>query len=257
MVARSFVLAIGLLISPAISHAKVKGTALVYAGPGTDEGSAKCAANVARKAGLKVKFVHPRDIQPQLFTGAEIWVTPGGWAITMAEKIGPKKLALIRSFIENGKSYFGICAGGFLADRYVDDRNTLEGLGIIPVISHDYSAVKTPITMGVRWGGEHRQMYFQDGPGFAEPAPGAAEVVARYPDGVPAALITSYGRGRVAVSGPHPEAAAEWFHLDQLERSDGYLSDEDLARDLLESVLSTQSNRCARELLTMATVAPN
>ncbi|WP_326695527.1 hypothetical protein [Streptomyces sp. NBC_01766] len=61
----------------------------------------------------------------------------------------------------------------------------------------------------VEWRGRLRKVFFQDGPYFT-PAPGTdTTVLARYTNGLAAALVTSYGAGRVAVVGPHPEATAD------------------------------------------------
>ena len=40
---------------------------------------------------------------------------------------------------------------------------------------------------------------------------GAAQVLARYPNGRIAAVVAPFGAGAVAVVGPHPEATPDWF----------------------------------------------
>ena len=55
-------------------------------------------------------------------------------------------------------------------------------------------------------------MYFQAGPTFyPAPTSESVQVIAKYDDGQIAALVSSYGHGKVAVVGPHPEARESWL----------------------------------------------
>jgi glutamine amidotransferase-like uncharacterized protein len=90
-------------------------------------------------------------------------------------------------------------------------------------------------TVETDWGGEIKEMYFQDGPAF-ELAPNApARVLATYSGGEPAAVIASFGRGRVGLVGPHPEADLEWF--DSTDDSHNSLHPE-LGHRLIEQTIS-------------------
>ena len=66
----------------------------------------------------------------------------------------------------------------------------------------------------VDWRGRRQRMFFQDGPVFRLPAPAPAgvTVLARYAaNGEIAAMVAPFGRGKVGVVGPHPEAPADWY----------------------------------------------
>ncbi|MBT2274982.1 hypothetical protein J7E69_26585 [Rhodococcus enclensis] len=56
------------------------------------------------------------------------------------------------------------------------------------------------------WRGDKRRMFFEDGPIFVLRDDTPTEVVARYRNGRVAAVAADFGRGRVGVVGPHPEA---------------------------------------------------
>ncbi|MFD9427938.1 MULTISPECIES: hypothetical protein [unclassified Streptomyces] len=86
----------------------------------------------------------------------------------------------------------------------------------------------------VRWRGQSRTLFFQDGACFTPGPVPYTTVLATYTNNRAAALVTSYGAGRVAVVGPHPEATADWFEDPPLPFHDTH----DLAWDFVGSVLA-------------------
>ncbi len=206
--------------------------ALIYAGPGacTDGNCAQNAADVAIRAGLAVRFVQPNEISPAVFEGAVVWIQPGGDSIEATNALGLNGRNLIRGFIASGGGYLGFCAGGYLAAQEIDVG--IPGLGLVSGEIDDYSpgdvTASVPQTL---WNYKFRQVYFEDGPTFEIGRPGAEFPVAYYPDGRVAAMKSLYGRGHVALSGPHPEAPPSWRNYYSLPDRDG--NDYDLAHDLL------------------------
>lgn len=206
--------------------------ALIYAGPGVcDDGNcAQNAADVAIRAGLAVRFVQPTDLTPAIFNGAVVWIQPGGDSIEATNAIGLYGRNLIRNFIASGGGYLGFCAGGYFAAREID--TGIPGLGLVEGEVDDYSpgdkSASVPQTL---WNYQFRQVYFEDGPTFEIRSPAHEHPVAFYPDGRVAAMKSAYGLGRVALSGPHPEAPPSWRDYYQLPDRDG--DDYDLAHDLL------------------------
>lgn len=57
------------------------------------------------------------------------------------------------------------------------------------------------------------------------------QVIAYYEDGRIAALLSSYGEGKVAVSGPHPEARDSW--IDEAADGGTWTASTDLLKELL------------------------
>ena len=92
-----------------------------------------------------------------------------------------------------------------------------------------------PALLSVTWRGTPRQLYFQDG-GYMVPHRQAVgvTVLARYPNNTIAAIVASFGTGKVGLSGPHPEAPPEWYR-------DGGLpypgSTQDLGDDLVNTLM--------------------
>jgi glutamine amidotransferase-like uncharacterized protein len=78
-------------------------------------------------------------------------------------------------------------------------------------------------------------MYFQDGPAFRLDNAAGATILATYPDGPAAVVVAPYGKGRVGVSGPHPEADESWYEEKGLTNPDGIRFD--LAYQLIEATI--------------------
>jgi len=208
-------------------------TALVYKGQGTcNDGCAKAAAQVARRAGFKVKYIGLSNMTSEALAAADLWVQPGGDAIELAMTYGPAKLALLRDYIARGGKYLGFCAGAFLTDSTVDDAETVPGLGLFPGTTFDYFPSSEAMILPLDWHGAPRDIYYQEGPAFRLESAFVGEVVARYASGAPATIQFPYGRGKVSIAGPHPEAPEDW--KDSLHDSDG--SDFDLADQMVDSL---------------------
>ncbi len=212
-------------------------TALVYQGEGSCvEGCSEAAAEVARRAGLPVRYVSAAQITPELLAGAVVWIQPGGDAIQAAHAMGPTRLAMISQYVAAGGSYLGFCAGAFLVDGDISEAGdgSTWGMGILPGSTDDYLPGDQDSRMlRIQWQADERWMYFQAGASITFNSPGAGEVLARYPDQRAAAVTFVYGDGKVAISGVHPEAPDWWKKADHLVDPDGAdfaYSDELLSR---------------------------
>ncbi|WP_224277765.1 hypothetical protein [Streptomyces sp. LS1784] len=217
--------------------------ALVYRGPAACEGCPEAAEGLLERAGFAVRFVGPGEqvrFGPAALTGVALYVQPGGtngqevataWSLLARDPgFSPD---LVRTYVRGGGRFLGLCMGGYLAGD--------PGFDLLPGDSGQY--IRSPdatVTderdrlVDVLWRGRPQRMYFQDGPYFDLDGPGT-DVLARYPNGRAAAAVTPYGRGRVAVSGPHPEAPAEWYRDYELpdQSQAGLALGEDLLRTLM------------------------
>ncbi|MFG3223953.1 BPL-N domain-containing protein [Kitasatospora sp. NPDC048194] len=220
--------------------------ALVYRGPAACEGCAEAAYDMLEHDGFTVRYIGPKErmrFGPGAFASAALYVQPGGTdgqevssAWGLLESDAGFSAELVRAYVRGGGRYLGLCMGGYLAGED-------PGYGLLPGDSGQY--IRSPgaaVTderdhlVDVDWRGRGLRMYFQDGPYFDVQGPGV-QVLARYTNGRAAAVVAAYGAGRVAVSGPHPEAPSAWYR-------DYGLADESatglgLGEDLLHTLMAT------------------
>lgn len=219
--------------------------ALVYRGPASTPGCPEAVAEVIASGpwGLDVHYVGPEEdvpLGPAALDTAVLYAQPGGGSLTSAYRRLRRHRGAVRAFVARGGGYLGFCLGGYLA-------GATPGFGLLPgdadrYIGSDDATVdhEESTLVQVRWRERPRTMFFQDGPLFVVDDPAPTTILARYPGGAVAAMIAPFGRGRVGVVGPHPEATPDWFTDTCLPVHDAH----DLAHDLVDGVLgSTTAGR--------------
>ena len=133
-------------------------------------------------------------------------IVPGGNFIAIGDGLTSSTTANIHNAVQGGLNYLGICAGAFLAGKgpykslnltsgvqfhfYADESRGIRKAAVA------IAAVRTPTL-------EH---YWEDGPQLT----GWGDVVGKYPDGTPAIVEGTSGKGWVILTGVHPEAPANW-----------------------------------------------
>ncbi|MBB4683438.1 BPL-N domain-containing protein [Amycolatopsis jiangsuensis] len=212
--------------------------ALVYRGPASTEG---CPEAVAALLGsqYRVAYTGPDEEYPltaDSLAKAALYAQPGGGGLDPAWRRMREHAGDLRDYVRGGGNYLGFCLGGYLAGRS-------PGFGFLPGDTDQYIGSQgahlrstRDTVLPVTWRGERRQMYFQDGPLFTLEPSAPATVLATYPTGAVAAAVTPYGKGKVGVVGPHPEADESWFHDARLN-SAGALHPE-LGRDLVATTVA-------------------
>jgi hypothetical protein len=226
--------------------------ALVYRGPASLPGCPEAVAALLASGpwDLDVRYVGPEEDLPlsaESLSRAVLYAQPGGGTLDAAYRILRGQRRAIRDFVHGGGRYVGFCLGGYLA-------GATPGFGLLPGDTDQYIATsgatvhdEDSTVVRVTWRGTPRSVYFQDGPVFVlDTDSGTADtdengdtretgvrILARYDNGTTAALVTPCGAGRVAVTGPHPEATPDWYtdHGLTAQRT------QDLACDLVDSVL--------------------
>ncbi len=219
--------------------------ALVYRGPAACRGCPEAAARMMRSSPrhFDVHYVGPREDMPLTASSlirAAVYVQPGGgdsvWAAYRA--LGSKGRRAIVSYVRSGGRYLGICMGGYLA-------GSEPGLGLLSpgdsgwYIKTTGASVTTArdAVIPILWGSRTRDMYFQDGP-FLRPSGVPGErILARYTNGLVAALVRPVGAGRVGVVGPHPEAPVGWYRWSGLQGQDSDGIDADAGWALIDEVM--------------------
>jgi len=207
--------------------------ALVYRGPGAcfDGDCPKVAANLLRRAGYHTRYVRPSEITARLLSTAQVWVQPGGDALRVRAALSDQAFSDIKNFVYQGGSYLGFCAGAFLAGPWLDDNDSLPGLNIVPAYDFDHThGDEHPRVEPILWNGQVRHVYYQGGAAFRVGDKDSNIVKATYQDGSAVILYSTYGKGKVAVSGAHPEAPNSWFQDDHLKKEEDTL---DIALDMV------------------------
>lgn len=151
-----------------------------------------------------------RELSGELLSECSLYVQPGGGSLKPAYKRLRAHRKLIRQFVASGGGYLGLCLGGYLA-------GCTPGFGLLPGDARRYIGTPTAeishsrdTVIRLTWADGSDLVFFQDGPAF-EIDQKKATVLARYQDGSVAAAAARFGRGAVAVCGPHPEATPDWF----------------------------------------------
>ena len=214
--------------------------ALVYRGPASLPGCPEAVAALLAEPrwGLDVRFVGPKEdlaLTGRALDSAALYAQPGGGTLRQGWRRMRGHRRAVRSYVDGGGAYLGFCLGAYLAGES-------PGFGLLPGDTDQYVAgddavldTEDDALLEVDWRGHRRTVFAQDPAVFVLDGRAGAgtEVLARYPDGPPAALVAPYGRGRVGVVGPHPEATADWFTDAGLPPVDA----RDLARDLVDRTL--------------------
>jgi glutamine amidotransferase-like uncharacterized protein len=134
-------------------------------------------------------------------------IIPGGNFIHIGNSLTPATAANIRSAVQNGSSYLGICAGAFFAGN-----SPYNGLNLTSGIRFGFYAAeargirKTAVPIAGP-GPTTLDQYWEDGPEFT----GWGAVIGKYPNGTPAVVEGPSGKGWVVLTGVHPEAPANWY----------------------------------------------
>ncbi len=243
---RGFGLFLLVSLTFASAHAQSRPLALVYKGPGAcpaREGNcADAAAAVADRAGFDVEFVSPNTKDAGLFQEAAVYIQPGGNASMVAEHMTKTMKNLIRRFVSDGGGYVGFCAGGFYAMTPYDK----EGQNRLGLIAGDAEVAdfEYPSIVNVSWLDGKRHHVFWEGGAYFKLNQNSklygnsnTEVVSVYSQTRQAAGIRSqFGRGRVFVTGYHPEAPYHWRFNPTLEDADGTESDLAMAIQMVRWV---------------------
>lgn len=135
----------------------------------------------------------------------QLLIVSGGNFVDMGNSLTERTTANVRNAVKGGLSYLGICAGGFLAGSFPAPYNSFDLSSGVKFGFYSNSIPKAAVRITTAEGPALDQ-YWEDGPQFT----GWGEVVGKYPDGTPAIVEGSVGRGRVILSGVHSEAPSSW-----------------------------------------------
>lgn len=135
----------------------------------------------------------------------QLLVVPGGNYLQIGDGLTAVTLSRVRSAVQGGVNYLGICAGGLLAGDVPKGFNLTSGVRFEFYSIVNQNIHKAPVMVSIV-GGPALEHYWEDGPRFT----GWGDIVGKYPDGTPAVVQGSSGKGCVILCGVHPEAPESW-----------------------------------------------
>jgi glutamine amidotransferase-like uncharacterized protein len=135
-------------------------------------------------------------------------IVSGGNFVDMGNSLTARTTAYVRNAVKGGLNYLGICAGGFLAGSFPAPYKSFDlSSGVkFGFYSAEKNGIRKAVVRITTAEGPALDEYWEDGPELT----GWGAVVAKYPDGTPAIVEGSVGRGWVILSGVHVEAPARW-----------------------------------------------
>lgn len=219
---------------------------LLFSGKGTSPADVEALARVLEASGVEFRRVDSSAIESLDAEQLRAWrllVVPGGNFVEMSRALSPAAAARIRSAVESGTNYFGICGGAFLAGSSPPGSQGPEphfaGLDLARGIAFPfYEASARGIRKAPVWvqtaEGPALQQYWEDGPALI----GWGAVVGTYPDGTPAIVEGNVGSGRVLLCGVHPEAPDSW--RTGMSFATPARADNDFAASLVRALLEGQ-----------------
>ncbi|SPE39368.1 conserved hypothetical protein [Candidatus Sulfopaludibacter sp. SbA3] len=205
---------------------------LLFAGTGASPNDVAAIETILDNSHLDYSTVNSFQLngmtEPRI-SGYRLLIVPGGNFVKMGNSLTASTAANVRNAVNSGMNYLGICAGGFLAGRFPASYNSFnlssgvqfgfyfpetngnvpghvsELYGFRPEVGPQYETHKATVRITTPEGPALDQ-YWESGPQFA----GWGEVVGKYPDGTPAIVEGSVGKGWIILSGVHPEAPESW-----------------------------------------------
>ena len=187
------------------------GPVLLFTGTGTssnDVAAIKEILNSTRLSYSPIDTFQLNRMTESQIAGYRLFIVPGGNFVEMGNGLTPGAIANVRNAVNGGMNYLGICAGGFLAGSFPAPNQSFNLTSGVKF--GFYSAEKNGIRKGAvtitSAEGQALDQYWEDGPQFT----GWGQVVGKYPDGTPAIVQGTVGKGWVVLIGIHPEAPASW-----------------------------------------------
>jgi type 1 glutamine amidotransferase len=207
----------------------------IFQGPGAPESSAQNVVRVVKLIpGATARILNAEEVGSLDLTLFDAVVFPGGSASQQAKAIGEVGRAKVKDYVKKGGGYVGICAGAYLACTNFDwslgimnastvSRKWMRGSGYVDLeVTHEGRPILGEVN-------EIFKVRYNNGP-IIKPSARAdlpsyrtlsffrTEVAKNgAPEGImvdsPAQAISTYGKGRVFISSPHPENTPGLEHL--------------------------------------------
>jgi glutamine amidotransferase-like uncharacterized protein len=183
---------------------------LLFTGTGTSASDVSAVKTILGANNLTYATANSSQLNGMSETqlkGYKLLIVPGGNSITIGHNLSSTTTTNIHNAVTNdGLHYLGICAGGFFGGYSIyNGLNLTSGVWFNFYADYYNGIHKAAVEISSPDAGALDQ-YWQDGPQFT----GWGSIVGKYPDGTPAIVEGTSGKGWVILSGIHPEAPANW-----------------------------------------------
>lgn len=183
---------------------------LIFDGKGTSRGDVAAIESLLDESRLSYDTTSSRGLDGMSeaeLAAHRLLIVPGGDFMIMGKNLQAATGTKIRSAVQSGLGYLGICGGALMAADAADYRgfNLTGGVRFGFYADESRGIHKDAVTLTQ----PHQpplDQYWEDGPELS----GWGDVVAKYPDGKPAIVEGAVGRGWAILAGVHPEAPESW-----------------------------------------------
>lgn len=196
--------------TPAALTPGVTPSILLFTGTGTSASDVSAVESILGVNKLTYATANSSQLNAMTETelkGYKLLIVPGGNSITIGDNLTSTTTTNIHDAVTNdGLHYLGICAGGFFGGYSIyNGLNLTSGVWFNFYADYNKGINKAAVEISSPVGVPLDQ-YWQDGPQFT----GWGSIVGKFPDGTPAIVEGTSGKGWVILSGVHPEAPASW-----------------------------------------------
>lgn len=202
--------------------------------------SRQCALAVAEvlRRDHVVHIIGLTDITPSGLQAYDLLVMPGGDGdADRFQSLFALRRDHVRTFIEQGGAYLGICMGAYWGAR--NYFGLLPHTDSVQYIVRPRAEIRRSFktTLRIEWEGASDSMFFYDGCTFISDID-HFDVIASYSNGDPMAIISN----RIGLIGCHPESAEDWYDTPSLMPEWHHGRHHDLLRDFVSRLIGPAKN---------------
>jgi Uncharacterized conserved protein len=183
---------------------------LLFNGTGTTAGDVAAVETILGNLNLGYITANSSQLDAlseQQLAGYKLIIIPGGNSITIGQNLSASASSNIRGAVQAyGTHYLGLCAGAFFAGYSIYNGVDLTGGVTFDFYAAENQGIHTEPVLISFPSGTPLDVYWQDGPQLS----GWGSVVAKFPNGTPAIVEGTSGKGFVVLTGVHPEAPESW-----------------------------------------------
>lgn len=169
------------------------------------------AYNALVYAELPFDLVRASDLRNGCLDGYAALFVPGGWASNKMKALGPAGMEAVRTFVQGGGNYIGICGGAGLA--------TMDGIGLAPVkriptkerVPSFSGRIRLWLSQHALWNGVTDPVFHVWWPSQFMVTGQAAHVIASYKEPMPDSFSSDLNVGDV-------ESLGGWSELERAYR---------------------------------------